>query len=494
MGTVVVPGDEVGRRALRPQPSWDPNDPLNWNSWQKYKAYLTICLFAFLATTNTIKFTIAAPQLGHEFRTSVLEVKFLTAFNLLALGAGNLFWVPLSRLTGKRPVFLLALPISIAANLWSSQTSHYDQLLVASVLSGFGSSAAIGLTPAIVADLFYVHERATAMIWFQASLSSGLFLGSLINALVVQYFSWRMNDYWIAIAAGVTWFLAIYTVQETSYYDRDIFKPIHAYGAKKNHWQRMDVASGWNTDLGLLRAFRNMFAIIAYPGVLWAALTIGVFAGWNMMLRLSLIRQFSSQPQPHSKQFLGLTSLAPLVGSLLAFPPFGKGLDALSSYLSTKHNGTREPEYRLYLLPILIFLGAMSILMAGLTLHGTASGEWIAPIVGWGIHGFASTGMSNMVLVYAIDSYAGFAGEIGAVVTVVAGVGECVVVIWGEEWVENMGGRVVFAIMVGVQVFVALLGVVFLVCGKRVRVWTGWWGVVRWQRMGRTGCSLGHRG
>lgn len=28
VGTIVVHPDEVGRRALRPQPSWDPNDPL----------------------------------------------------------------------------------------------------------------------------------------------------------------------------------------------------------------------------------------------------------------------------------------------------------------------------------------------------------------------------------------------------------------------------------------------------------------------------------
>lgn len=28
VGTIVVYPDEVGRRALRPQPSWDPNDPL----------------------------------------------------------------------------------------------------------------------------------------------------------------------------------------------------------------------------------------------------------------------------------------------------------------------------------------------------------------------------------------------------------------------------------------------------------------------------------
>ncbi|KUJ10466.1 MFS general substrate transporter [Mollisia scopiformis] len=482
VGTIVVHPDEAGRRVLRPQPSWDPNDPLNWNKWQKYKAYFTICLFAFLATANAIKFTIASPQLSHEFGISVLEIKFLTAFNLLALGAGALFWVPLSRVIGKRPVFLLALPILVAANIWSSQIHRYDQLLASSILSAFGSAAATSVVPAVVADLFFVHERATAMMWFQVSLSSGLFLGTLINGLVVQYFSWRINSYWIAIAAAFVWLLAIYTVEETTYYDRDILKPIHGYGPKKNHWQRMELTRGWVEGQNLWRALGNLVAIAAYPGVFWAALTLGVFAGWNMMLRLSLIQNFSTPPESHSTQFLGLTSLAPLTGSLIAILLFGKGLDALSARITRKHEGGREPEYRLYLIPILIFLGGASIVITSFTLHGTSSSEWIAPIIGWGIHGFALTGISNMVLVYAVDSYLAFAGEIGALASFISEVVGFVIVLWGEEWVEVMGGKTVFGTLVGVQCFFALLAVVFLVCGKKIRVWTGRWGVLRWER------------
>lgn len=138
----------------------------NWNKWQKYKAYLTLCIFASLATANAIKFTIAPPQLSNDFGLSVLDIKSLTAFNVLALGIGNLSWVPLTRLLGKRPIVLLSLPTLVAANIWSSQTQRYDQLLASSVLSGFASAAALCIGPVVVADLSYVHERAAAMMWF----------------------------------------------------------------------------------------------------------------------------------------------------------------------------------------------------------------------------------------------------------------------------------------------------------------------------------------
>jgi MFS family permease len=237
-------------------------------------------MFTFLATANAIKFTFASPQLGQEFGIGILDIKFLTAFNFLALGTGNFFWVPLSRLLGKRPIILLSLPILVAVNIWSSQTQDYDQLLASSLLSGFASAAAIGIVPAVVADLFYTHERASAMTWFALSLSNGLFLGTLINGLVSQYYSWRINCYWTAIAAGVTWFFAIYAAQETSYHGRDIFRPIRAYGPKKNHWQRMEITKGWIEGQSLWKSIRNMVAIAVYPAVLWAALTTGVFAAW----------------------------------------------------------------------------------------------------------------------------------------------------------------------------------------------------------------------
>jgi MFS family permease len=184
------------------------------------------------------------------------------------------------RVIGKRPVFLMALPLLVASNVWSMKTNNWNSLLAASIVSGFASSAGEGPVPALVADLFFVHQRGTAMMIFHMALSCGFFLGPLINAYVVQFSSFRVSFEWIAIAAGVTWVVAIFTVNETAYYNRDVKAPESAYGPKNTFVQRMGVTIGYNKDQNIFTAFVNTLAVASYPGVFWSGITVGTFVGW----------------------------------------------------------------------------------------------------------------------------------------------------------------------------------------------------------------------
>jgi MFS family permease len=135
----------------------------------------------------------AAVPISNDFQVSIMEVNFLTGFNILALGVGNLFWVPFMPVIGKRPVFLISFPILVAANVWLFATNDYKQLLAASILSGCASAAAEAIVSAIVTDLFFVHERSSVLMIFHFAMSSGLFLEPLINSYVTQYYSWRIT-------------------------------------------------------------------------------------------------------------------------------------------------------------------------------------------------------------------------------------------------------------------------------------------------------------
>jgi MFS family permease len=174
-----------------------------------------VCFFTFLATVNASNFTVATIPLAKEFHESPTRTGYLVCFNVLWLGVGNLFWIPLMRVIGKRPVYLLALPIFIAVNIWSYFARSYGSLLAARILSGFAASAADATVPSLVSEVFFVHERGQCMMIFHLALSSGFFLGPLICAYVVQYTSWRWACGWIAIAASVTLLAVIFLVRET---------------------------------------------------------------------------------------------------------------------------------------------------------------------------------------------------------------------------------------------------------------------------------------
>jgi MFS family permease len=239
-----------------------------------------VCFFLFLTTANASKFALAIAHLSEEFGKSITEARCLICFNVLALGVGNIFWVPLMREIGKRLVFLLSLYILVAGNMWSLKTHDFNQLLAASVLSGFASSAGEAVVPTLVVDLFFMHERGTVMMVFHMVLSSGFFLGPLIDTYITRYSSWRVSCEWIAVAAGETWSVAFFTVHETSYYNRDVYAPLSFYPRKRTFMNKLGATRGYNPKQSSGKALCNTLAGFAYPGIFWSGFTIGVCVGW----------------------------------------------------------------------------------------------------------------------------------------------------------------------------------------------------------------------
>jgi MFS family permease len=479
IGTIIIAEDSTDRQALRPQPSLDPNDPLNWPTSQKYITYLSICFFTFLATVNSSKFTVAIVPLSKEFHVSTTHVGYQVCFSVLLLGSGNIFWVPLMRCIGKRPVYLLSLPLLVAMNVWSSKTHSFNSLLAASILSGFAASAGDATVPAVAADLFFVHQRGAVMMIFHMALSCGVFLGPLINAYTVQYSSWRVSCEWIAIAAGILWVIAIFTVHETTYYQRDVNAPASAFGPKKSFKQKMGITSGYNKDLSYLKALGSTVAVIAYPPVLWSGLTVGTFVGWSIVIQLTAATHFTKPPYSYPISFLGLFSLSGLIGAFLATFFGGPLIDLIANRLTRLHHGRREPEYRLYAILIPGIIGPFGILIFGLTL--AEKKPWIQPAVGCAMGAFGLTAVSNVVVTYAVDSYLPLAGEALVLVFVIRGVTGTVLALYSVDWITRIGMKSAFYEMVGIQYFFILWVVVFVIWGKRIRARTAEYGPMAWR-------------
>lgn len=291
--------------------------------------FLTICFFSFLATVNASKFTVANIPLAKHFRVSSTEAGYLVCFNVLFLGVGNLFWVPLMRAIGKRPMYLLALPLLFASNLWSYFATSYNSLLAACIVSGFAASAADATVPAVVADLFFVHERGAMMMIFHMALSCGFFLGPLINAYVDQYSGWRWICGWMAIVTAVVWLVGVFTIHETTYLDRDISASSSSFPTKRTFKEKMSLAHGRNKRTGFFKSLADTLMVATYPGVFWAGVTVGTFVGWyilhprhiNLVLTSTGISSFSSQPLEHlsNPHTLGISILwasSPFLASL----------------------------------------------------------------------------------------------------------------------------------------------------------------------------------
>ncbi len=289
--------EESGKRSkkgflLRPQPSNDLNDPLNWPSFEKYSTYLTVCFFAWLGLVNSSNFTVAIMPIAKEFHTTTTRAGYLVSVQLIFMGIGNLFWVPLMRIIGKRPVYLISLFFLIIANIWSYFSHSYGSLLGSRLVGGFIGAAADAPVPSIVADLFFFHERGHCMMMFHTAISAGVFLGPLINAYITQYAGWRWMCGFTAVACAATFVVGFFTIRETSYKRETIGMDLPAaeYAPKKGWIAHLSVTSGYDRDASLWRWLGNTLVLLAYPPVLFVGVIIGVFVGWFVSLTCSAPR------------------------------------------------------------------------------------------------------------------------------------------------------------------------------------------------------------
>jgi hypothetical protein len=79
-----------------------------------------------------------------------------------------------------------------------------------------------------------------------------------------------------------------------------------------------------------------------------------------------------------------------------------------------------------------------------------------------------------------VDSYLPLAGEALTNVFVLRGIIGTVLCLWLCPWIEHRGMKEAFGEMVGIEYFICLWAIVFLIWGKRVRAATAKYGPMSW--------------
>ncbi|KAK3328270.1 major facilitator superfamily domain-containing protein [Cercophora scortea] len=186
-------GKYIDRVLNFPTPTADPADPLNWAPWRKFACLTAVSLYAFVA----------------NFASAV--------FNVLVLGLGNIFWVPLANIFGRRPILIASSLVLFAATVCGTFTSDFRRVLLIRIFQGLGSSVAETIGPAIVGDMFFFHERGTWMALYTASLASGSVVGGICGGYIAARYGWFCIFIVSSALAGAAFVCAVLLAPETLY-------------------------------------------------------------------------------------------------------------------------------------------------------------------------------------------------------------------------------------------------------------------------------------
>jgi EmrB/QacA subfamily drug resistance transporter len=167
------------------------DDGHSWNlsNRQKLEILLAILLSLFLFALDQTVVGTALPIISTDLNGASLYTWAFTIYLLTSTISGPIYG-KLSDLYGRRPIFIWAVGLFLAASVAAGLSQEMWQFIVARGVQGLGGGAVFPIAFAIIADLYPPEERAKYGALFGAVFGLSSVLGPLLGGYVTDTFGW----------------------------------------------------------------------------------------------------------------------------------------------------------------------------------------------------------------------------------------------------------------------------------------------------------------
>lgn len=447
-------------------------------------------------------------QISKELGVDISELATTTSWMILTIALSLFLLNPLAKIYGKRPIYVFAITVLFISSVIGGSASSYHGLLTSRVLSGFGLAPFEIIVQCTIGDLYFVHERATRIAFWNLCLLLGISAGSLIAGYIIENIGWQWCFWICAIMFGILGILIVFFVPETAYNrettiadepwtdkaDGDVECISRSKNATIEHCefpltkhedanttinnsaksspkpmpycQSIRLFSGHYTKASHLKVFIRPFVLFFYPAIFATFLIYGVMITWVVVFTVVNSSIFNAPPYNFSTSQTGLVSISPLILSVIGEVICGPLNDAICLFITRKNKGIYEPEFRLVLMIVVVILGTVGYFGFGLSVHYQT--HWLGPVITYGIANMALAFASTCLFGYALDSYPHLNEEAFAAINA-RNIFAFGVTYFVEGWLEQSGVLNVFIVLGSVFLASCIFTIPLWVFGKRWR-------------------------
>lgn len=434
---------------LVPQPSDDPNDPLNWSQVKKLAVITTVSFGGIMmAGVYSALLNPALGVMAIELDRSINDMAVLAGYTLLTAGAAGFIVAACSRKWGARPVFFISSLLGTVGSIVGSSVLTYNGVLAARIIQGVATSTYESILVSVIGDLYFVHQRGLYMAIIQFILGGVSNLAGVVCGAVTTGLGWPWLFRLCVIFSGIQTILVFLFVPETSY-DRssstgngrsgnkqeenkteeachhvelaeqpvappDTTKILESLSSDpdrppKTFLQGLALINGTFCDESLLQLLIAPFAVCFNIGILFAVVVSGGVTALYVSQAMSLAQIFQAPPYNLTAAGVGYLSLGPFIGATIGSIVMALVNDPIIKWCAVKNKGVYEPEYRL--LPgiggLLVGVGLMAfgaLAQEGKSYYATAT-----------MHGITLAGVIMVVVAvngYALDAFHEMSGDV----------------------------------------------------------------------------------
>ncbi|GLI77767.1 hypothetical protein PoHVEF18_006061 [Penicillium ochrochloron] len=368
---------------LVPQPSDDPEDPLNWPMFKKLSVFSAVCLAGFAAqmspNSNQLTFMEQVPAY-HSTPAALLNS---VAAGLAGWVAGPFFFIPFVAVIGRSAVILWSLVAIFACQIWAGEMTGPDDYIpftISRLICGlFGGIPAI-LGSGYIMDMFFLHQRGKAFAVFEVLIIFAVVGGGTLGGFIAETNPWDYVFWWTLGPVGGA-IVAVFVFVEDTTYSRDDTES--SRDPLPKGWLAKRVATflpGTKTQpVGkgkeMIRRAIIPFQVTFSPITLLTGTYIFVALGLPIMQASTLATYLQPPVEAGGYGFSSLQmaffTMTAWVG-IIAAQVFGYFFnDKIPLMLARRRGGTWHTEYRLAntILPSIILPIGLGIYGAGLEYH-----------------------------------------------------------------------------------------------------------------------------
>lgn len=241
--------------------------------------------------------------------------------------------------------------------------------------------------------------------------------------------------------------------------------------SQRTFWQRRKLFElEYNDPRSWFTIFSRPFLLVTFPALIWGGVVYGAQMMWLSLLATTQSEIYSAT-YGWSTSSVGLTNLAPLIGSFIGMFYGGMFVDWLSIKLAERNNGIMEPEYRLYAMILPTILNGGGLLAYGLASNSKAA--WpISVVIGQGLLGFAMSSSGPICLAYAVDCYSELASESLVLMLFIRNMIGCGFTFAIQPWLSRDGLVTTTWLMFMLAVVINGSFIIMAIYGKTFRRWT----------------------
>ncbi|KAI8692500.1 hypothetical protein NCS56_00006900 [Fusarium sp. Ph1] len=473
---------------LVPAPSSHPDDPLNWSPRRKYlSAFCMAAYVLIIGICSSALYSTLGP-LSEATGLTYNDLNSGTGYMFLFFGWGCIIWQAIAIQYGKKPVYLLTTAGTLGVMVWQPYVRSNGEWIATKILQGIFGAPIESLAEITVSDVFFTHERGKFIALYALALGYSNGIAPLIMGFINDGQGYKWVFYWCAIFCAILLVIVFFFMEETKF-DRAKYmssqqiegQPLPSANQVRPELDGKDTdgkqdgdqeAARTTTTLshvegprhGLDEQFKKksrlarlkpierenlrgknqlvkliirpilllLFPIISYSGFIYGSNII-----WLSVLNATESMVLSNEPYNMSTSTVGLTFIAPLIGTTLACVYTGIFGDRFIVKMARRNNGFMEAEHRLWL-----FLPSLVLIPFGCILFGVGAhfeAHWFAIVFAMGVISFTTTAGSQISIAYCIDCYRDLASEALATAIIIRntmafGIGYAV-----TPWVVNLG-------------------------------------------------------